>query len=188
MKTDIQTLDAKKAGTVDLSDEIFGLEPRGDILHRMVTYQLAKRRAGTHKTKGRAEINRTGARFGRQKGGGRARHGSRRVGIFVGGGKAHGPVVRSHATSLPKKVRAGLVIHACAIRHAIEAGYSNYDFLAGTTRYKMQLANEVRPIMQLSMRRNSLRTRISRVQTAGMGVGRALRAGIRQRIGERRKK
>ena len=115
MKTDIQTLDAKKAGTVDLSDEIFGLEPRGDILHRMVTYQLAKRRAGTHKTKGRAEINRTGARFGRQKGGGRARHGSRRVGIFVGGGKAHGPVVRSHATSLPKKVRA------LALRHALSA-------------------------------------------------------------------
>ena len=74
MKTDIQTLEAKKAGTVDLSDEIFGLEPRADILHRMVTWQLAKRRAGTHKTKGRAEISRTGAKFGRQKGGGGARH------------------------------------------------------------------------------------------------------------------
>ncbi|NNJ74001.1 MAG: 50S ribosomal protein L4 [Anderseniella sp.] len=115
MKTDIQTLQAKKAGTVDLSDEIFGLEPRGDLLHRMVTWQLAKRRAGTHKTKGRAEINRTGARYGRQKGGGTARHGSRRVGIFVGGGKAHGPVVRSHATGLPKKVRA------LALRHALSA-------------------------------------------------------------------
>ncbi len=115
MKTDIQTLQAKKTGTVDLSDEIFGLEPRGDLLHRMVTWQLAKRRAGTHKTKGRAEINRTGARHGRQKGGGTARHGSRRVGIFVGGGKAHGPVVRSHATALPKKVRA------LALRHALSA-------------------------------------------------------------------
>jgi len=115
MKTDIHSLDAKKAGTVDLADDIFGLEPRGDLLHRMVTYQLAKRRAGTHKIKGRAEINRTGARFGRQKGGGRARHGSRRVGIFVGGGKAHGPVVRSHAIGLPKKVRA------LALRHALSA-------------------------------------------------------------------
>jgi large subunit ribosomal protein L4 len=69
----------------------------------MVTWQLAKRRAGTHKTKGRAEISRTGAKFGRQKGGGGARHGSKRTGIFVGGGKAHGPVVRSHAIDLPKE-------------------------------------------------------------------------------------
>ena len=115
MKTDIQTLDAKKAGTVDLSDEIFGLEPRADILHRMVTWQLAKRRAGTHKTKGRSEISRTGAKFGRQKGGGGARHGSKRSGIFVGGGKAHGPVVRSHAIDLPKKVRA------LALRHALSS-------------------------------------------------------------------
>ena len=115
MKTDIQTLDATKAGTVDLSDEIFGLEPRADILHRMVTWQLAKRRAGTHKTKGRAEISRTGAKFGRQKGGGGARHGSKRSGIFIGGGKAHGPVVRSHAIDLPKKVRA------LALRHALSS-------------------------------------------------------------------
>jgi len=115
MKTDVQTLDAKKAGTVDLADEIFGLEPRADILHRMVTWQLAKRRAGTHKTKGRSEISRTGAKFGRQKGGGGARHGSKRSGIFVGGGKAHGPVVRSHAIDLPKKVRA------LALRHALSS-------------------------------------------------------------------
>lgn len=115
MKTDVQTLDAKKAGTVDLSDAIFGLEPRADILHRMVTWQLAKRRAGTHKTKGRSEISRTGAKFGRQKGGGGARHGSKRSGIFVGGGKAHGPVVRSHAIDLPKKVRA------LALRHALSS-------------------------------------------------------------------
>jgi large subunit ribosomal protein L4 len=115
MKTDVQTLDAKKAGTVDLPDEIFGLEPRADILHRMVTWQLAKRRAGTHKTKGRSEISRTGAKFGRQKGGGGARHGSKRSGIFVGGGKAHGPVVRSHAIDLPKKVRA------LALRHALSS-------------------------------------------------------------------
>lgn len=115
MKTDVHTLDAKKSGSVELADAIFGLEPRGDLLHRMVTWQLAKRRAGTHKIKGRAEINRTGKRFGRQKGGGSARHGSRRVGIFVGGGKSHGPVVRSHAIDLPKKVRA------LALRHALSA-------------------------------------------------------------------
>jgi large subunit ribosomal protein L4 len=123
MKTDIQTLEAKKAGTVDLSDEIFGLEPRADILHRMVTWQLAKRRAGTHKTKGRAEISRTGAKFGRQKGGGGARHGSKRTGIFVGGGKAHGPVVRSHAIDLPKKVRA------LALRHALSSKAKSNDLI-----------------------------------------------------------
>ncbi len=115
MKADVQTMAAKKSGTVDLSDHIFGLEPREDILQRMVRYQLAKRQAGTHKTKSRGEINRTGAKFGRQKGGGRARHGNRRVGIFVGGAKAFGPRVRSHAIDLPKKVRA------LALRHALSA-------------------------------------------------------------------
>lgn len=115
MKADVQTLAAKKSGTVDLSDHIFGLEPREDILHRMVRYQLAKRQAGTHKTKTRGEINRTGAKLGKQKGGGRARHGSRRVGIFNGGAKAFGPRVRSHAFDLPKKVRA------LALRHALSA-------------------------------------------------------------------
>jgi large subunit ribosomal protein L4 len=81
----------------------------------MVVYQLAKRQAGTHKTKARGEIRRTGAKFGRQKGGGRARHGSRRSGIFVGGAKAFGPRVRSHAIDLPKKIRA------LALRHALSA-------------------------------------------------------------------
>ena len=115
MKTDVQTLEAKKAGTVELADSIFGLEPRQDILHRMVTWQLAKRQAGTHKTQTRAEVSRTGAKLGNQKGGGRARHGSRRSGIFVGGGKAFGPVVRSHAIDLPKKMRA------LALKHALSA-------------------------------------------------------------------
>lgn len=115
MKADVQTLAAKKSGTVDLSDHIFGLEPREDILHRMVVYQLAKRQAGTHRTKPRGEINRTGARIGKQKGGGRARHGSARAGIFRGGAKAFGPRVRSHAIDLPKKVRA------LALRHALSA-------------------------------------------------------------------
>lgn len=115
MKADVQNIEAKSAGTVELSDAIFGLEPRQDILHRMVVWQLNKRQAGTHKTKGRAEINRTGKKMYKQKGTGGARHGSRRPGIFVGGGKAFGPVVRSHATDLPKKVRA------LALRHALSA-------------------------------------------------------------------
>jgi large subunit ribosomal protein L4 len=112
MKADIQTLEAKKAGTVDLAEHIFGLEPRADILHRMVQWQLAKRQAGTHKTKGRSEINRTGKKVYKQKGTGGARHGSRRPGIFIGGGKAFGPVVRSHAIDLPKRVRALALKHA----------------------------------------------------------------------------
>jgi large subunit ribosomal protein L4 len=106
MKIDVTTLGAAKAGTVDLSDEVFGLEPRADILHRMVNYQLAKRQAGTHKTKGRSEISLTGKKFVKQKGSGGARHGDRKAPQFRGGGKAFGPVVRSHAIDLPKKVRA----------------------------------------------------------------------------------
>jgi len=115
MKTDVQTLAAKKAGTVDLSDDLFGLEPRADILHRMVNYQLAKRQAGTHQTKTRGEIARTGAKLGNQKGGGGARHGSKRSGIFIGGAKAFGPTTRSHAIGMPKKLRA------LALRHALSS-------------------------------------------------------------------
>ncbi len=115
MKMDVQTLAAKKAGSIELPDDIFGLEPRRDLLHRMVTWQLAKRRAGTHKTKTRGEVNRTGAKWGRQKGLGRARHGSRKPGIFVGGGPAHGPKPRSHAIGMPKKMRA------LALKHALSA-------------------------------------------------------------------
>jgi large subunit ribosomal protein L4 len=115
MKADVQTLQAEKAGTVDLADHIFGLEPRADILHRMVQWQLAKRQAGTHKSKGRSEINRTKKKVYKQKGTGNARHGSRRPGIFIGGGKAFGPVVRSHSIDLPKRVRA------LALRHALSS-------------------------------------------------------------------
>jgi large subunit ribosomal protein L4 len=115
MKADIQTLSAESAGTLELSDAIFGLEPRQDILHRMVVWQLAKRQAGTHHAKTRGEVNRTTKKLGNQKGSGGARHGSRRAGIFVGGGKAFGPQPRSHAIDLPKKVRA------LALRHALSA-------------------------------------------------------------------
>lgn len=105
MKLDILTLDNKKAGDIELDDAVFGLTPRADILHRVVNWQLAKRRAGTHAVKFRSDIARTGKKWGRQKGGGTARHGSRRSNIFVGGGRAFGPIPRDHGHDLPKKVR-----------------------------------------------------------------------------------
>lgn len=105
MKTQVQTLDCKVIDTLDLSDDIFGLEPREDLLHRMVLWQLARRQVGSHFCRTRGEVNRTSKKLGRQKGSGGARHGSRRSGIFVGGGKAFGPRPRSHAHDLPKKVR-----------------------------------------------------------------------------------
>jgi large subunit ribosomal protein L4 len=115
MDMKITTLDGKEAGSAKLSDEIFGLEPRTDLIQRCVNWQLAKRQRGTHKAKGRAEIWRTGKKMYRQKGTGGARHGSARVPQFRGGGRAFGPVVRSHAFALPKKVRA------LALRHALSA-------------------------------------------------------------------
>ncbi|VTZ50582.1 50S ribosomal protein L4 [Methylocella tundrae] len=115
MKIDITSLNGEAAGSIDLDDAIFGLEPRHDLIARMVRYQLAKRQAGTHKTKGRAEIARTGKKLYKQKGTGSARHGSARVPQFRGGGRAFGPVVRSHAHDLPKKVRA------LALKHALSA-------------------------------------------------------------------
>lgn len=115
MDLTVKTLEGKDAGTVSLSDAIFGLEPREDILARMVRWQLAKKQQGTHKTKSRSEVSRTGAKMYKQKGTGRARHHSARAPQFRGGGRAHGPVVRSHAHDLPKKVRA------LALRHALSA-------------------------------------------------------------------
>ncbi len=115
MELKVTTLDGSEAGSVQLSDEIFGLEPRADLLHRCVRWQLAKRRAGTHKVKNRAEIARTGKKMYAQKGTGRARHGSARVPQFRGGGRAFGPVVRSHEIGLPKKMRA------LALRYALSS-------------------------------------------------------------------
>ena len=108
----VTTLDGKSAGTVALDDAIFGLEPRADILQRMVRYQLSKRQAGTHKTKTRGEISATTKKMYKQKGTGRARHGAKSAPQFRGGGKAFGPVVRSHAHDLPKKVRTLALKHA----------------------------------------------------------------------------
>ena len=112
MELKITTLEGKEAGSVSLSDAIFGLEPRVDIIQRCVNWQLTKRQRGTHKAKGRAEIWRTGKKMYGQKGTGGARHGSARVPQFRGGGRAFGPVVRSHAHDLPKKVRALALKHA----------------------------------------------------------------------------
>ena len=114
MELKVTTLEGKEAGSVQLSDAIFGLEPRKDIIQRCVNWQLAKRQAGTHKTQGRADVWRTGKKMYKQKGTGGARHGSARVPQFRGGGRAFGPVVRSHAFALPKKVRA-LALQACAL-------------------------------------------------------------------------
>lgn len=105
MQVQVKNLAAEEVGAVDLPDAIFGVEVRPDILHRVVVWQLAKRRAGTHKVKTRGEIARTGAKMVKQKGTGRARHGSRRANIFRGGGVAFGPHPRDHAIDLPKKVR-----------------------------------------------------------------------------------
>ncbi|MCI0466142.1 MAG: 50S ribosomal protein L4 [Beijerinckiaceae bacterium] len=115
MKVDLISLDGEPAGSIDLDDSIFGLTPRADLIARMVRYQLAKRRAGTHQTLGRSDISRTGKKLYKQKGTGSARHGSARVPQFRGGGRAFGPVVRSHAHDLPKKVRA------LALKHALSA-------------------------------------------------------------------
>ena len=116
MKIDITTLDGGKAGSVDLDDTIFGLEPRADILQRCVRWQLAKRRAGTHAVKNRADIARTGKKMYKQKGTGNARHGSARVPQFRGGGRAFGPQVRSHEHDLPKKMRALALKHALSTK------------------------------------------------------------------------
>ena len=105
MKLDVKTLDNKAAGNITLSDEVFGIAMRSDIVARVVKWQLAKRRAGTHKVKSRSEVAMTTAKMFKQKGTGRARHGSAAVVQFRGGGVVHGPVVRDHGHALPKKVR-----------------------------------------------------------------------------------
>lgn len=105
MQCDVVTLDNESAGAIELADEVFGAPVREDILQRVVVWQLAKRRAGTHKTQGRSDVRGTGAKAFKQKGTGRARRGNRKVSQFRGGGRAFGPVPRDHAISLPRKVR-----------------------------------------------------------------------------------
>ena len=115
MELKVTTLDGKAAGSVELKDDVFGLEVRPDILHRMVRYQQLKAMAGTHDVKNRSEGARTGKKFVKQKGSGGARHGDRKAPQFRGGGRAFGPTPRSHAIDLPKKVRA------LALKHALSA-------------------------------------------------------------------
>jgi large subunit ribosomal protein L4 len=115
MELKITSLDGKASGSVTVSDAIFGLEPRADLIHRCVVWQLAKRQSGTHQVKNRADIDRTGKKLYRQKGTGSARHGSARVNLFRGGGRSFGPHTRSHEIGLPKKVRA------LALKHVLSA-------------------------------------------------------------------
>ena len=115
MKLEITTLEGNKAGSVDLNDDIFGLEPRADLLQRCVRWQLAKRQAGTHAVKNRSDVSRTTKKLYKQKGTGNARHGAASAPQFRGGGRAFGPQVRSHVHDLPKKVRA------LALKHALSA-------------------------------------------------------------------
>jgi large subunit ribosomal protein L4 len=117
MKIDVTSIGGAAAGSLELNETIFGLDPREDLIARMLRWQLAKRQAGTHKTLGRADIHRTGKKMYKQKGTGGARHGSARVPQFRGGGRAMGPVLRSHAHDLPKKVRA------LALKHALSAKF-----------------------------------------------------------------
>jgi large subunit ribosomal protein L4 len=115
MELKVTSLDGKQSGSVTVSDAIFGLEPRADIIHRCVIWQLAKRRAGTHAVQNRADVHRTGKKMYRQKGTGGARHGSARVNLFRGGGRSFGPHTRSHEIGLPKMMRT------LALRHALSA-------------------------------------------------------------------
>ena len=118
MKADVITLEAKKAGSVDLADEIFGLEPRADILHRMVRWQRAKAQAGTHSVLGRSDVSYSTKKIYRQKGTGGARHGSKKAPIFRHGGTYKGPTPRSHAHDLPKKFRVLGLKHALSSKAA----------------------------------------------------------------------
>lgn len=123
MDVQVKTLDGTDAGSISLSDEIFGLEPRADILYRVVRWQLAKRRAGTHDVKNRAEIHRTGKKMYKQKGTGRARHSSARAPQFRGGGRSFGPTPRDHGHDLPKKVRA------LGLKYALSAKLRSADVI-----------------------------------------------------------
>ncbi len=141
MDLTITTLEGKDAGKVKLNEEIFGLDPRDDILQRVVRWQLARRQQGSHKAQGRGDVSRTGAKMYKQKGTGRARHHSARAPQFRGGGQAHGPVVRSHDHDLPKKVRA------LGLRHALSAKAKASDLiiiddLAATEAKTKQLVSQ----------------------------------------------
>lgn len=123
MEFKVTKLDGKAAGKVELAEDVFGLEPRADILQRMVRYQLLKRQAGTHAVKNRSDVKGSMKKIVAQKGSGGARHSTRKVNIFRGGGRAFGPTPRSHAVSLPKKVRA------LALKHALSSKVKSGDLI-----------------------------------------------------------
>jgi large subunit ribosomal protein L4 len=154
MELKVKTLAGKSAGTVTVSDAVFGLEPRGDILQRMVRWQLLKRRQGTHKSKTRGEVKATSKKMYRQKGTGSARHGNAAAPQFRGGGKAFGPVVRDHAVGLPKRVRA------LALKHALSA------------KAKADALIVVDDLAAKEAKTNGLRA-----QFAGLGISNALIVG-----------
>ena len=170
MDIKITTLAGADAGEVKLSEEIFGLEPRDDILQRVVRWQLAKQQQGTHKAKGRAEIARTGAKMYKQKGTGRARHHSARAPQFRGGGKAHGPVVRSHEHELPKKVRA------LGLKHALSAKAKASNIIVvdelklteGKTKVLRRQLQQARPDQCAADRRRRGRRRTSSCAAANI--------------------
>lgn len=112
----VHTFEGEALEEVHLPDHIFGVEPRVDLMHRVVRWQLAKRRSGNHKVKNRSEVDATGRKFVKQKGSGGARHGSRKVPQFRGGGRAFGPCVRDHTHSLPKEIRRIALCHALSYR------------------------------------------------------------------------
>jgi len=151
MKVKVQTLDAKAAGDIELNDEIYGLEARADILHRVVTWQLANRRGYARAARERSDVARTGKKFGRQKGGGTARHGNRRSPIFIGGGKAHGPRARSFEQGLNKKVRVLGLKTALSVKAA-----------------------EGKLIVLKDLALKDAKTKVLKDRLAGLGIGTAL--------------
>jgi large subunit ribosomal protein L4 len=145
MKIAVKTLDNKAAGDLTLDDAVFGAEVREDILHQMVTYQLAKRRAGTHKTQTRSEVSRTGKKPFKQKGTGSARAGDYTRSIDRGGQVAHGPVVRSHATELPRKIRQ-LALKSALSAKAKEGKLVVLDAIAPKTHKTKDMATSFKAL------------------------------------------
>ncbi len=162
MKLDVVSFDKGKVGAIDLADEVFGLEPRKDILHRMVVYQLSKRQQGTHKSKPRNEIKATSKKMYRQKGTGGARHGNKAAPQFRGGGTAHGPRPRSHAIDLPKKVRK------LALRHALSA---------------KQAANELMIVDEMSLDQAKTKSLVERFDKLGLSGALMVDATVNDNFG-----
>ncbi len=149
MKLDVINLDGGKAGTIDLDEALFGLEPRADILHRVVRWQRARAQAGTHKTKGRSEVSYSTKKIYRQKGTGGARHGDKGAPIFRHGGTYKGPTPRSHAHDLPKKFRALGLKHALSAK----AGSGNLVILDAASMAEAKTAILAKAAKELGWKR-----------------------------------